>query len=219
MKSSARASLGFSGSPVQDEIGLDPVGPKDVAERFAPDHPAFAVGVFRVGLAVAIAPDFGGKLLHFLVALRIVLQPGGFLRLRPDHRRTVANQLPDLLEHFQRHGRGGRGGNRLLDAAADDVADFPRSRGAILQHQQAIAHAVGQHDPAILDRHPRQQHFGVAVVAVVTAQGRVVLFERSDDRRIFAQIETHVANEQSLLQQELATREIREERRRTAPTT
>ena len=111
---------------VEPEVGSDDACAEKKAERLAPNDPALAVGVFGMGLAVAIAPDLIRQLLHCFIALRVILQSDGLLRLRPHDRRAVVNELADLLEHSQRHRRRRRVGDRLLHAAADHVANLPR---------------------------------------------------------------------------------------------
>ena len=93
-------------------------------------------------------PTDVGKVLHLLVALRIAGQPGAWLGLAPT---TVT---PFSASSLTLAARGG---------------DTPGA--AVRQHQVAIAHAVGQDQPAVFRSGPGQQHLGIEHV-VVEAGGR-----------------------------------------------
>ena len=90
-------------------------------------------------------PAYAPRLSH----CGIVCQAGRPPRLRPDDRRPGLDKLLDLAQRLRRH------------------------RAVAGQHQQPIAHAVGQHDAAVLDRHAMQQ--GIAGAAVVVVARRQML--------------------------------------------
>ena len=129
--------------------GGTPISASTASGVFAANHLALAAAMLGDGLAVAVAPQLGGKLLQLGVALRIVAQAGRLQRLRSDHRRAGLDQFLDL---GQQHGR---------------------HRFARRKHQQPVAHAVGQHEPAVFDLHAGEHHLGRATVERVGRARRV----------------------------------------------
>src|ERR1035438_9197342 len=163
------------------------VGEQHLARRFAPDDATFAEAALGPARAVQITPDFSGDTLHFGITVWIVFQTGGLFRRGADDSGAVANQLPKFLDDLDRHGLRRYRRNPQALIIADSRGYFRHGGNAILQHQQPVTHAVRQHNPAVFDRHPFEEHFGIAVIAVVAgAKSGNDIFGRSHARRLFA---------------------------------
>ncbi len=171
------------GLPIEGKVGLDAIGQQDFPRGFAPDDVSLAVDTLCSGFAVEVAPYFSCKGSHLLISIRPVFQSGRQFRRRPCHGCPVADEIADLADHLNRHAVRRDFGNGEPLVVAYPRADLLRGGGAVLQHQQAIAHPVGQYDPPVLHGHSGEQHFGIAVVAIVTGTQRGIdVFRRSQCR-------------------------------------
>ena len=161
-----------------------------------PEQPPLADFAFgQLGRGLARSPKLVGDPFHFAVALRIVAQARRFRGPGADHRRARFDQFLDLAEQLRRHRLDHR------------------------QNQQPIAHSVGQHEPAVLDRHPRHQRIRRTDIEVVS--GPISRFFRMEQRfrhqprlsgkrlrHAFAAEIADVGREQPLPQEVLASGEI-----------
>src|SRR5271157_1087729 len=114
------------------EIWPDTGPGQKTLRRDAPDDAAESHAMFLDLLTVAITPEFTGKSLHGLVAPWITAQAWRAYGAWPHDRGAGLDQVLDLAQQSESHG------------------------GRFRQHKQAIAHAVGQHEPPIADGHACQ---------------------------------------------------------------
>jgi len=170
---------------IRCEIRADPAFFEDVTQGLAPNDPALAAGVLFDGPAIAGAPQAVGDLPDFGVPADVVGQAVGPRRFATDHGGAVFDHLLDLLQNVQ-----------------VDVLAFG-------QDEQFVTHSVGQCEAAILDSHPGEDDLGVGdVIVVAETQGRIDLLGRHEVVALVAVIVTHVGDEQALLEQVGAPREV-----------
>ena len=152
-----------------------------MVEAFAPYDLAFSKRMAGDTRAIAITPNLLRCRFDCSVGVRIVAQTRRCDRLWADHGCALSNQVPYFGDNF----RG--------------------QTGVVGQHKHAIAHAVGENDESILDRHSVQNNVGVANIIVVTGRRRGAEMEASDSLGGAFPIEvTYIADELTLLQQRLA---------------
>jgi len=194
----AEGAGGLSAAQKKVDVGVG-VAPVGVLER------AFEVGrelqrLQRVGHACGgrggLSPQRGGQALDLVIAAALAGHARGSARTEND-RRACLPQLGDLAQH-------GRGGALVVE----------------IDREQAVAHAVGQRDPAVLDRCAREQHLVVEDVVPVAGRQR----ERGVGVpvggvaspvliRQVAHIRRDVGHEKAALQQVLTAAEVSDEGR------
>jgi len=86
------------------------------------------------------------------------------------------------------------------------------------EHEQFIAHAVGERDAPVANGHSLENDLGVGdVVVEAVTERRIDVFWRDEVVALVAVVVTDVRDEEPLLQQERATRQIIDERFRHRP--
>ena len=157
--------------------------------RFFPDDPAPAQSTSGHPDPIAVAPDLVCEIPQLLVARREAGKAGRFQRRRPDHRGPGANEASDPLQQPRRHGL------------------------AFRQDENAVAHAIREHDAPVLHRSPLEQRLRGASVEGIPPVVRRISPDRGGRRpehlrRTLGGEEADVRHRQALTQHLLAAREI-----------